>query len=277
MKILLALAFWIFVSAAAAWAQVKSMGEVSFAVPAGWEYELRPGDNHATLTLSKGGNIWVMAVFTPLRSSGDPDADFRAAWTQDVRSMSVPEPVYEHKGTAGYQGREGSQNTPDGSRHVFMYVLEADHTAIPVLVISPSRAMFNELLPVISEFVEGIRSGPFKAQAPKTNITIADLVGEWHTGGDSSVNYVDSNTGAYAGSSTVAHSAGYVIAANGTFTQQFAGISNRNIIRGKSAGTVELTSEFIVFKEKPGNRVTRYRFVSYQMAVNGSTVLTLLP
>ena len=130
---------------------------------------------------------------------------------------------------------------------------------------------------MISEFVEGVRSGPVKAQVPKANITIADLVGEWHTGGDSSVNYVDSNTGAYAGSSTVAHSAGYVIAANGTFTQQFAGISNRNIIRGKSAGTVELTPEFIVFREKPGNRVTRYRFVSYQTAVNGSTVLTLLP
>ena len=85
----LALAFWMCVSAPAAWAQVKTMGDVSFAVPAGWEYEQRPGDDHATLTLSKSGNIWVMAVFTPLRSSGDPEADFRAAWKQDVRSSTA--------------------------------------------------------------------------------------------------------------------------------------------------------------------------------------------
>ena len=33
----LAFVFWMCVSAAATWAQVKTMGDVSFAVPAGWE------------------------------------------------------------------------------------------------------------------------------------------------------------------------------------------------------------------------------------------------
>ena len=90
------------------------------------------------------------------------------------------------------------------------------------------------------------------------------------------MNYVDSATGSYAGSSIVAHGEGYNIASDGSYTFRFAGISNRQIVRDRGSGTVEVTKEFIVFREKGTNRVTRYRPVSYQPAINGSTVLTLL-
>ena len=257
-------------------AQVQTLGEVSFAVPEGWEYEHPSGNDRATLSFSQDGNVWAMAVFKPLHSSGNPEADFRSAWAQDVRSMDAPEPIYDHNGTAGYSGRYGSTNTPDGAHYVYMCVLEAGQSAIPVLVVAPNRQAFNQLEPAILEFIEGVRIAPAKAQPAKKSITIADLVGEWHSGGESSVNYVDSHSGAYAGSSTVAHGAGYTIASDGSFTFRFAGLSNRQIIREQGSGTVELTPGFIAFHEKGTNHITRYHFISYQSAINGSTVLTLL-
>jgi hypothetical protein len=188
--------------------------------------------------------------------------------------MRPPEPVYEHKSLAGYQGRYGSTNTDDNSHYVHLYALEAGENVIPVLVVTPDRQSFNSLEPIFSLFVEGVRQLPQKAQPLKTSITISDLVGEWRSSGDSSLNYVTSS-GAYAGSSTVAHGASYTIASDGSYKSQFAGIANRQIIRGNSVGTVELGPGAIGFRERAG-KVSRYHFVSYQTALNGATVLTLL-
>lgn len=258
-------------------AQVQSFGELSFAVPDGWEYEgVKPfaGGDAALLATSQGGEVIPLAVFRPLRSTGNPDNDFRAAWAKDVRTMQTPEPIYEYKSLAGYQGRYGSTSAPDGSRYLLLYVLEAGESVIPVLVITPNRQSFNSLEPVISLFVEGVRQLPLKAQPPKTSVTIADLVGDWRGGGDSSLNYVTAS-GAYAGSSTVAHGASYTIASDGSYKSQFAGVTNRQIVRGGSVGTVELGAGTIGFRER-GGKLSRYHFVSYQTALNGATVLTLL-
>src|SRR5205085_9629919 len=143
------------------------------------------------------------------------------------------------------------------------------------LVMTSNRQAFIDLEPTILLFVEGIRRSPAQAQSPKTTIAMADLAGEWRSGGDSSVNYVTSS-GAYAGRSTVAHGASYTITTDGSYKSQFAGISNRNIVRGSSAGTVELGQGMLGFRERPGNKLTRYHIVSCQTAVNGATVVTLL-
>ena len=264
----------VFLFAGGAAAQVQSLGEVSFVVPDGWEYSVEASGDHATLSTIQNGQVVALAVFRPLRSSGNPDSDFRAAWAKTVRTMQPPEPVYEHKSLAGYQGRYGSTNTSDYSNYVHLYALEAGGSVIPVLVVTANRQSFNGLEPLISLFVEGVRQLPLKAQAPKASITIADLVGEWRSSGDSSLNYVTSS-GAYAGSSTVAHSAGYIIAADGSYKSQFAGVANRQIVRGNSVGTVELSAGTIGFRER-GGKLSRYHFVSYQTALNGATVLTLL-
>ena len=269
-----AVLFCVFLFAGGAAAQVQSFGEVSFVVPDGWEYGVEASADHATLSTIQNGQVVALAVFRPLRSIGNADSDFRAAWAQAVRSMEPPEPIYEHKSLAGYQGRYGSTNTPDSSHYVHLYALEAGVSVFPVLVITPDRQWFNSLEPVISLFVEGVRQLPLKAQPTKASITIADLVGEWRSSGDSSLNYVTSS-GAYAGSSTVAHGASYTIASNGSYKSQFAGITNRQIVRGNSVGTVELGPGIIGFRER-GGKLSRYHFVSYQTALNGATVLTLL-
>ncbi len=266
--------FCVLLFAGGAVAQVQSFGEVSFVVPEGWDYGVEASGDHATLSTMQNGQVVALAVFQPLRSSGNPDNDFRAVWAKDVRSMQPPEPVYEHKSLAGYQGRYGSTNTPDSSHYVHLYALEAGENVLPVLVVTPDRQSFNSLEPIISLFVEGVRQLPLKAQPLKSSISIADLVGEWRSSGDSSLNYVTSS-GAYAGSSTVAHGASYTIASNGSYKSQFAGITNRQIVRGNSVGTVELGSGTIGFRER-GGKLSRYHFVSYQTALNGATVLTLL-
>jgi hypothetical protein len=269
-----ALLFCVLLFAGGAAAQVQSFGEVSFAVPDGWDYGVEPSGDHVTLSTLQNGQVIALAVFRPLRSSGNPDGDFRTAWAKVVRSMQPPEPIYEHKSLAGYQGRYGSTNTDDYGHYVHLYTLQAGASVIPVLVVTPNRQSFNSLEPVISLFVEGVRQLPLKAQPPKGSITIADLAGEWRSSGDSSLNYVTSS-GAYAGSSTVAHGVSYTIDANGSFKSQFAGIANRQIIRSNSVGTVELASGTIGFRER-GGKLSRYHFVSYQTALNGATVLTLL-
>jgi hypothetical protein len=269
-----AIFFCVLLFAGVASAQVQSFGEVSFVVPEGWDYGVEPSGDHATLSIVQNGQVVALAVFQPLRSSGNPDNDFRAAWAKDVRSMQPPAPIYDHKSLAGYQGRYGSTNTDDNSHYVHLYALEAGGSVLPVLVVTPNRQSFNALEPVISLFVEGVRLLPLKAQAPKATITIADLAGEWRSSGDSSLNYVTSS-GAYAGSSTVAHGVSYTIAPNGSYKSQFAGIANRQIIRSNSVGTVELGPGTIGFRER-GGKLSRYHFVSYQTALNGATVLTLL-
>ena len=269
-----AVLFCVFLFAGGAVAQVQSFGEVSFVVPDGWEYGVEASGDHATLSSLQNGQVVALAVFRPLRSSGNPDSDFRAAWAKVMRSMQPPEPIYEHKSLAGYQGRYGSTNTDDNSNYVHLFALEAGGSVLPVLVVTPNRQSFNSLEPVISLFVEGVRQLPLKAQPLKASITIADLVGEWRSSGDSSLNYVTSS-GAYAGSSTVAHGASYTIASDGSYKSQFAGIANRQIVRGNSVGTVELGPGTIGFRER-GGKLSRYHFVSYQTALNGATVLTLL-
>ena len=115
-----------------------------------------------------------------------------------MRSMAPPEPIYDHTSPVGYSGRYGSVYTPDGSHYVHLYLLEARSSAIPVLVVTVDRRTFNDLQSAISLFVEGVRRAPLRAEPVKTTVALADLVGEWRSGGESSVNYVTSS-GAYAG------------------------------------------------------------------------------
>jgi hypothetical protein len=266
----------ILLCAIVAGAQVQSVGDVSFPTPDGWLYQQHPGDDHASLTLSQGGGYWVLAVYKAMRASGNAEQDFRAAWTKIAPHDPVPEPIYDHRSLVGYQGKYASQYTGDQQHYVWLYVLQSGRGAIPVLVITQNRQMFNAMQPMVLQVVEGVRQAGDKASPLKTTITLADLAGEWETGGESSLNYVDSATGAYAGSSTVAHGATYVIAANGSYTYKLAGVTGGRVVRDQGAGTVQLNNEFIVFRDRAKGTTSRYRFVSYQTAVNGATVLTLL-
>jgi len=142
-----------------------------------------------------------------------------------------------------------------------------------VVVLASDRQIFDELEFMIRQVVESVRLAPAKAIAPKNNITVADLSGEWRHSADSSVDYVNSS-GAYVASSSVFYGETYQIAADGSYAYQMAGMSNRNIVREKETGVVELAEGKVIFKSSKHTR--RMHFISYQEALNGSTVLTLL-
>ena len=58
---------------------MQSLGDVSFAVPDGWTY--KRGPDFGAVVKTSGQNYWLMAVYTPMASTGDPTSDVKAAWT----------------------------------------------------------------------------------------------------------------------------------------------------------------------------------------------------
>ncbi len=260
-------------SACIASAQVKTLGDISFAAPEGWTYEQKPGADHASMSIVAGSRYCVLGVYTPERSSGNAEADFVTAWRAVLRPAAnegLPTPIYDLHGN-GYQGKYAS--TFSDGRLQWMYILESGKSAIPVVVLASDRQIFDELEFMIRQVVESVRLAPAKASAPKNNITVADLKGEWRHSADSSVDYV-SSSGAYVSSSSVFYGETYQIAADGSYAYQMAGMSNRNIVREKETGVVELGEGLVIFKSSKHTR--RTHFISYQQALNGSTVLTLL-
>jgi hypothetical protein len=124
--------------------------------------------------------------------------------------------------------------------------------------------------------VSSVRLAPLQAIAIRKSISMADLVGDWKLGSADVISYVNTTTGNYAGSSAVYVGEFYTIAANGSYTYNFQGMSGGHVVREKSAGQVEFTSEFVVFHEKPSNQLKRYRFISYEQGLSGAILLTLL-
>src|SRR3989454_10343716 len=228
----LPLIVWLY--AFAAFAQVETIGDVSFAVPEGWKYEYSPGDDFASVMLTKGDRYCVIAIYKARRSSGDAEADFSSAWTKIAPHAPVPEPIYDHTASAGYSGKYGS-TWIDDNRFVWLYLLETGQGAIPVLVVTQDRHAFDDLLAVISQVVEGVRIGPEKAQPAKTNVTLADLVGQWHSGGERSGKYMGSATGSQAGRCLFAPADGYQTAGAGRDTPRFSGARKPHIARDRGS------------------------------------------
>ena len=58
-----AVLFCIFLFAGNAAAQVQSLGEVSFAVPEGWDYSVEASGDHSNLSIIQNGQVVALAVF----------------------------------------------------------------------------------------------------------------------------------------------------------------------------------------------------------------------
>jgi hypothetical protein len=54
-----------------------------------------------------------------------------------------------------------------------------------------------------------------------------------------------------------------------------SGMLNSSMLRDQDSGVVELGGNLVIFKGR--SHVLRYRFINCQQALDGSTVLTLLP
>jgi hypothetical protein len=270
----------IVVLATPAWAQVQGFGDVSFAVPEGWTYQ---GSADGALMLQKQGtNFWIITIHAQRAASGNQSADFKSAWLAAVSSQpqfrnSLPgyDPYNISNKSLGYPGKYYDGTSDDRQMYIRLYTLETGKTVIPVVVFAPNRQVLDALNHIVEAVVGSVRVAPLKASPIRNTVSLADLVGEWHAGSAFSKMFYDRYTGAYAGSSNTFYSARYQVAGNGTFTYEMGGVWNNRPVQDKDAGTVELGGNLILFKGH--NYERKYHFINFQTAIDGSTVLTVLP
>jgi len=268
----------LFLCAQAALAQVQAVGDVTFAVPDGWTY--KPGTDFGAVVLASGQNFWLMAVYTPQPSSGDPATDVKSSWTRIVLAgkdyQGFPAlPYYNITHSVGYPGLRADASSLNRSTYTRLYVLEAGKSFIPVVAVSREGMALNAMEHVAVFLIGSVRLAPLKAQPIKTVITVADLAGHWNHGMATSHDFYNQQTGRYEGNTSAFYGAGYDIAANGSFTYQMSGMMNSSIVRDHDSGVVELGGGLVIFKGR--NHEARYQFINCQQALDGSTVLTLLP
>jgi len=261
-------------------AQVQTVGDISFAVLEGWVYQAA-GDGGLML-LKQDPNFWIVTVHSPRPTSGDQNADFKSAWRAVVSSVpqfsrSLPgyDPYSMNNKSVGYPGKYYDGWSDNGQMYIRLYTLETGKSVIPVVVLTPNRQVLDALQHLLEAVAGSVRVAPLKASPIRNNISMADLVGEWHMGSTLSKTYYDRYTGAYAGSSNSFYSARYQVSGNGSFTYEMGGVWNNSSVQDKDTGTVQLGGDLIVFKGR--NHEQKYHFVNFQTAIDGSTVLTVLP
>jgi hypothetical protein len=253
------------------------VGDISFAVPEGWTYQ--GAANGGLMVLKSGANFWVISVHPPRPTSGNPVADYKAAWRSEILTMpgfqnSLPgyDP-YDIGKTLGYPGKEYAGSSDNNQIHIRLYTLETGKVVVPVTVMAPSRQVMDLMEHLIAAVVGSVRVAPLKASPIRNSLTMADLPGEWRSGMATSQSYFDRYNGAYVGSTQTFYGASYRIAGN-SFTYRLDGMLNNRVVRDEDSGTVELGGEFVIFKGHA--RTKRFRFLNFQTAIDGSTVMMLL-
>jgi len=260
-------------------AQVQTVGDVSFAVPEGWTYQASA--DGGLMLLKQGQNFWIITVHPQRPTTGDQNADFKNAWRSVVlpvndfrNSMPGYDPYSISNKVLGYPGKYYDANSGSGQMYARLYTLETGKAVIPVMVLTPNRQVLDALNHIVEAVVGSVRVAPLKASPIRNTLTMADLPGEWQMGSAFSKTYYDRYSGAYASSSTTAYSAAYHIKSDGTFTYDMGGLWNNRQVQDKDAGVVELSGGFITFKGR--NHTTSYHFLNLQTAIDGSTVMMVL-
>jgi len=272
---LLAVVIFGLVGCISAQAQVQTVGDVSFSLIEGWQYQ--PGADFGALTIKTGTSFWLLAVYTSMPSNGNVNADFTAAWNRVLAPTGYPVPgysPYKLGNVIGYPGAYYEGASSNGTTLARLYLLETGKRCVPVVFISQNRQVLDGMGHNAQALIGSVRVAPLQASPIKFSITLGDLVGHWAGGIVTSIDYYNPS-GQHSGSSLSAMRFGYTIAADGSYTYKYGGLMNNQMTSGDDSGVVVLESGFLTFK---GRRYTsRHRFVNMQQALDGSTVLTLWP
>lgn len=268
-----------FVVAAPAFAQVQTVGDVSFAVPEGWTYQ--GSADGGLMLLKQDQNFWIVSVHAPRPTAGNQNLDFKNAWrsvvlpTRDFQN-SLPgyDPYDNSKKVLGYPGKYYDALSASHQMYVRLYTLETGKVVVPVMVLTPNRQVLDALNYIVEAVVGSVRVAPLKASPIRNTLTMADLAGEWHTGMATGLNYFDRYTGNFVGTSTTAYNARYQISSDGTFVYEMGGLLNNQPVQDKDTGVIELGGGFITLKGR--KYTTRYHFLNLQTAIDGSTVMMVL-
>jgi hypothetical protein len=210
-------------------AQVQNIGDVSFAVPEGWKYQ--QGADYGGMALTQAKNYWVVAVYTPMPSSGDATTDLKTAWKRIV--LAGPDdqgypllPFYDIAHTVGYPGKRADASSINRATYTRLYVLETGKTFIPVAAVSNDGMVLNPLEYLTNAVLGSVRLSPLKAAPIRTNLTLADLAGDWQSGIANSISFYSSSTAAYQSTSN-----SYIGAARGPLPVLESPAGNRRLDR----------------------------------------------
>ncbi len=262
-------------------AEVKTIGPLSFAIPDGWKYETSAPDRADMVWQNSSGAYLILLVTAPQPSSGDTDRDFGLAWRTLVENdprLALPSPIYDVRGSVGYAAKWSGGSVANRTKEAALYILRpSDGTFVPVVVVGSNRAVLDALDEMVRMVIGSVRIAPLCAAPIKTTIGVADMVGDWKTGGASVVSYVNGSTGTYAGTAVTFAGDYYSITADGRYSYRFQGLSSGSVIRAAAEGTVEFSGNLVVFHERQTDKRTAYRFVSYEQGLTGATLMTLLP
>ena len=176
-------------------ADVKTIGPLSFAVPDGWKDETSAPDRAEMVWQNSNGAYLIILLTAPQPSSGAADRDFAIAWRTLVESdprLSLPSPIYDVRGSVGYAAKWSGGAVANRTREIALYILQPSvATFVPVVVVGPNRAVLDALYETVRMVIGSVRIAPLRAAPIKTTIGVADLVGDWKTGGASVVSYVN--------------------------------------------------------------------------------------
>jgi hypothetical protein len=137
------------------------------------------------MAYKEGNSFWFFAVYAPTPTSGDPVADFQAAWKRIVLSTGKFKgypgwgswSTYEMPKTVGYSGRYNGDDSVDKASYARVYVLETGTNFIPVASLNGNRAMMDNMNYMALAVVGSVRQAPQKTSPIKQTITAADLAG----------------------------------------------------------------------------------------------------
>jgi hypothetical protein len=275
-----ALLFSAFLAAATApaAAAVHSVGNVSFDVPAGFKYTA--ANDGGAMVLKDGTNFWILAVYSAMPSTGDPDKDFEAAWQRIVMAgpdyKSFPmKPYYNISGTVGYGGKSSALSSDDGQTCTRLFALEKGGVVIPVIEVARDNVTLNDKDYVANYLLGSVRLAPAHAVPVKYSVSMADLAGDWKSGLATSISYYNSSTGQFTGSTQSFYSAFYHISSSGAFTSQAAGMLDSRAFKEADAGRVVIDGPFVTFRGH--EHTSKYRFLSVQHGIDGATIVQLVP
>ena len=110
------------------------------------------------------------------------------------------------------------------------------------------------------------------------SVALADLVGEWGETGGSTIDWVDTSTGQYRGSTAAFFGASHAIAADGTFKYLFVGRTANHTVREGDSGTVGFKDGFLVisYKNRKTDAVRTLRVMGYVTVADGTTFMALV-
>src|SRR6476646_11672587 len=135
---------------APAFAQVQTVGDVSFAVPEGWTYQASA--DGGLMLLKQHQNFWIVTVHPPRPTTGDQNADFKNAWRSVVLPVndfqnSLPgyDPYKLGNKNVGYPGKYYDGLSASGRMYARLYTLETGKVVVPVLVLKQKRQVLDAL------------------------------------------------------------------------------------------------------------------------------------